>query len=80
MILRAYAWAICRSIWIVGRLIPRKPPEPLVKNHAYRDYEWTTPRRCAGCRNRATHTCIEWLPERVTTAECGGCGHVETLS
>lgn len=78
--LDAYAWVICRLIWTVGRLVPRKPPAPLEKNHLMRDYEWIAMHHCASCKTRGRHHFIEWLPERVTTAECGGCGHTETLS
>lgn len=82
MALNAYAWIICRLIWGVTKiLMPWRTSElvPLEKNHLMRDYEWAEKRDCLRCGNRLFHKMIEWLPDRVVTAECP-CGHEETLA
>jgi hypothetical protein len=44
-----------------------------------RDYEWTEYHFCEVCRERRKHHFVEWMPERVTTARCFGCGFEGTL-
>lgn len=86
MALNAYAWVICRLIWLVTWLAKpwrdTEAVEPLVPNIAYRDWEWFQPHRCASCKQKTLHRFVEWIEgaERVTTAECNACGHEETLS
>lgn len=78
-VLDLYASLMVNAICLMRRVFPASN-EPLnPPPWQTRDYEWFGGFRCPNCRHRTRHHFIEWLPERVTTAECGECGFSGTL-
>ena len=77
--LEGYAAVLVVMIQTMRRIFP-PPNDPLAPgNWAHRDFEWFGGFRCPNCGHRTRHHFVEWLPERVVTAECGSCGFEATL-
>lgn len=78
-LLSAYAHLMCRAIWAARRIFPAGEGETPDIKVARRDYEWSGRHVCENCGFSGRHKFIEWVPERVVTAECPRCGIEATL-
>jgi hypothetical protein len=76
--MKAWVRAIWVGLWFAKPF--RKPAETTCNMPQPRDYEWTEYHFCEVCRERRKHHFVEWMPERVVTARCFGCGFEGTLS